>query len=59
MNLSDQQIDAAISACERIQRACEKQDRAIRNIARIFDNMANGRDPSDGLEPHDEPAGAA
>lgn len=56
MQLSDQQIDDPLAACDRLQRAYETQQRAIRNIARIFENVSKGRPASEGLEPHDNPA---
>lgn len=49
-HLTEKQRLDAIAACERILELARQHDIAIRNIARIFENMAAGRDPKDGLE---------
>lgn len=49
--LTTAQRFAAIAACERIEDASAKMQKALENIARIFDNCANGRDPNDGVKP--------
>ena len=49
-HLTEQQRLDAIATCERIQELARQHDIAIRNIARIFENMAAGRSADDGLE---------
>lgn len=51
MTITEKQRLDAIACCDRIQEACAQQQTAFENIVRIFDNMANGRDPKDGLIP--------
>lgn len=47
--LTEQQYTEAIRACEGIEAALDRQQKALENIVRIFENMAAGRDPNDGL----------
>lgn len=51
MYLTEQQRKDAIAACDGIQKAIEKQTVAWENILRIFDNLAKGKDPNDGVKP--------
>lgn len=48
--LTEQQRLETLAACERIEDAHDKMQKAFRNIVRIFDNVANRRDPKDGIE---------
>ncbi len=57
--ITEKQRLEALAACERIETAIERQRLALENIARIFDNVANGRDPNDGLHKFEEPATCA
>lgn len=49
MYLTEKQRQDALSACDRIQECLARQDQIFKNILRIFDNMANGRDVNDGV----------
>ena len=49
-HLTDQQRQDAIAACDRIQELARQHDIAIRNIARIFENLAAGRPADTNLE---------
>lgn len=53
MYLTEQQRTDAIKACDGIEAALAKQQIALENIVRIFENMANGRPASDGLKSFD------
>jgi hypothetical protein len=45
----EQQRQAAIRACDRIEQLNAELQMRFENIARIFENVAAGRDPKDGL----------
>ena len=49
VTLTEQQRQDAIRACGRIEQIYAEQQVALQNIVRIFDNLANGRDPNDGV----------
>jgi len=49
--LTEQQRLDAIKSCERIQELCAQQQKSFANIIKIFDNMAKGKDPRDGVQP--------
>ena len=50
MILSEQERQNVIRSCERIEELYAQQQRSLQNLIKIFDNLANGRDPADGLE---------
>jgi len=50
MNLTEQQRLDAVAACDRIMETSEQIQTNLKNILRILDNCANGRDPEDGIE---------
>jgi len=50
MNLTEKQRLDAIAACDRIVDASERMQTALKNIIRIFENGAAGRNPMDGIE---------
>ena len=50
MNLTEQQRLAAIASCDRIEQLNEQMQTSLKNIIRIFENGAAGRDPMDGIE---------
>lgn len=47
--LTEKQRRDAIAGCEGIEGALARQQIALENIAKIFDNIAKGKDPRDGL----------
>jgi hypothetical protein len=47
--LTEQQRQDAIQSCERIEQLNAELQMRLENIARIFENVAAGRDPKDGL----------
>lgn len=49
-DLTEQQRTDAIASCDRILEASAKMQQALENIVKIFDNVAHGRDPNDGVK---------
>jgi hypothetical protein len=47
--ITEQQRAEVIRCCDGITEANAKLQQACRNILRILDNGANGRDPKDGI----------
>jgi hypothetical protein len=50
MHLTEKQRQDAIASCERIEVLLERQQQVFQNINRIFENLAAGRDPKDGVK---------
>lgn len=48
--LTEQQRTDAIKSCERIQELCAQQQRSMETILKIFDNLAKGKEPREGLK---------
>ena len=49
LNMNEQQRKDILESCERIEVLNERVQLACKNILRILDNSANGRDPKDGV----------